>query len=136
MCCRDPNKITKDYDDNVSDYSDYDEFSDDIDYDDMDGIYMDGVYMYNMKTPYEDMDNMDDDDVEDLGGFGRTREDMERINNVRPQTNEKLRTRNRRKKKKRRKNKPLVVLEPPKQRNDNRPVSKKNRSSLDFFSNG
>ena len=47
MCCRDPNKIRKDYDDE-------DDFDDDmfnIDYEDTDQ-----VYVYNMKTPsYKDL---------------------------------------------------------------------------------
>ena len=51
MCCRDPNKIKKDYDDDNDFISNYD-FDDDmfsIDYEDMDQ-----VYVYNMKTPYKD----------------------------------------------------------------------------------
>jgi hypothetical protein len=52
VCCRDPNKIRKDYDDE-DDYGDYD-FDDDmfnIDYEDTDQ-----VYVYNMKTPsYKDL---------------------------------------------------------------------------------
>ena len=53
MCCRDPNKIRKDYDDEDDYISDYD-FDDDmfnIDYEDTDQ-----VYVYNMKTPsYKDL---------------------------------------------------------------------------------
>ena len=54
VCCRDPNKIRKDYNDEDDDYvGDYD-FDDDmfnIDYEDTDQ-----VYVYNMKTPsYKDL---------------------------------------------------------------------------------
>ena len=53
VCCRDPNKIRKDYDDEDDYFSDYD-FDDDmfnIDYEDADK-----VYVYNMKTPsYKDL---------------------------------------------------------------------------------
>ena len=121
VCCRDPNKIDKDYADNGDDYSDYNEFV--SDYEDMDGITM-----YNMKTPYDD-DNYDTDDdmndsvdVVDLAGLGRTSDSL------RAQTSDKLR---RRKKKKR--PQPLTRLEAPGQ---NRAKRKKNRSSLDFFRNG
>ena len=51
VCCRDPNKIRKDYDDEDDYVSNYD-FNDDmfnIDYGDTDQ-----VYVYNMKTPYKD----------------------------------------------------------------------------------
>ena len=51
VCCRDPNKIKKDYDDDNDFIGNYD-FDDDmfnIDYEDMDQ-----VYVYNMKTPYKD----------------------------------------------------------------------------------
>ena len=53
VCCRDPNKIRKDYDDEDDYIGDYD-FDDDmfnIDYGDTDQ-----VYVYNMKTPsYKDL---------------------------------------------------------------------------------
>ena len=54
VCCRDPNKIRKDYNDEDDDYvGDYD-FDDDmfnIDYEDTDQ-----AYVYNMKTPsYKDL---------------------------------------------------------------------------------
>ena len=74
MCCRDPNKIRKDYDDEDDSVNNYD-FDDDmfnIDYEDFDQ-----VHVYNMKTPsYKDRQK-------DKG------------------VTEKLRTKSRRKKKKR-----------------------------------
>merc|ERR1712064_42111 len=52
VCCRDPNKVKNDNDD------DYDEFSDDfgdpdIEYSSYEIEDMDRIYMYNMKTPYQ-----------------------------------------------------------------------------------
>merc|ERR1712029_356368 len=47
VCCRDPNKIRKDYDDDDDD-DDYDFDNFDIEYEDMDKIFM-----YNMKTTYD-----------------------------------------------------------------------------------
>jgi len=52
VCCRDPNKVKNDNDD------DYDEFSDDfgdpdIEYSSYEIEDMDKIYMYNMKTPYQ-----------------------------------------------------------------------------------
>jgi len=101
VCCRDPNKIRKDYDDEDDYVSNYD-FNDDmfnIDYGDTDQ-----VYVYNMKTPYKD---------------------RQQENGVM----EKLRKKKRRRKKKR----PSQRLEVPENERDK---SKRNRDSLDFFTNG
>ena len=98
VCCRDPNKIRKDYDDDEDDDYDFDNF--DIEYEDMDKIFM-----YNMKTTY-------DNDKEET---------------KLPQKSEKLK----RRKKKRKKSRPLTVLEVPENT-----TQKKNRDTLDFFTNG
>ena len=102
VCCRDPNKIRKDYDDDDNDdYNDYDFDNFDIEYEDMDKIFM-----YNMKSPY----------------------DNDKQKTKSPDKSEKLK----RRKKKRKKSRPTTALVVPE---ENR-TQKKNRDTLDFFTNG
>jgi len=91
--------------------NDYDEFSDDfgdadIEYSSYEIEDMDKIYMYNMKTPYQTKSKQDEDD-----------------------RSEKLRRR-----KKKKKSQPLTSLRPPSNKFSGR--KKKNRESLDFFTNG